>query len=57
MKKLMNRVDDVLTESLRGFGAAHADIVSVNFEPTFVTRKGCAESRQGGADLGRRLGP
>ncbi len=39
MKKLMNQVDDVLTESLRGFGAAHADIVSVNFEPTFVTRK------------------
>jgi dihydroxyacetone kinase-like protein len=40
MKKLMNRVEDVLTESLRGFGAAHADIVSVHFEPTFVTRKG-----------------
>ncbi len=28
MKKFMNKVDDVLTESLRGFGAAHADIVS-----------------------------
>jgi dihydroxyacetone kinase-like protein len=39
MKKLMNRVEDVLTESLRGFGAAHADIVSVNFEPTYVARK------------------
>ncbi|WP_088348129.1 MULTISPECIES: dihydroxyacetone kinase subunit DhaK [Rhodomicrobium] len=39
MKKLMNAVDDVLTESLRGFGAAHADIVSVHFEPMFVTRK------------------
>ena len=39
MKKLMNRVDDVLTESLRGFAAAHADIVSVNYEPTYVTRK------------------
>ncbi len=39
MKKLMNRVEDVLTESLRGFGAAHADIVAVNFEPTFVMRK------------------
>jgi dihydroxyacetone kinase-like protein len=45
MKKFMNKVDDVLTESLRGFGAAHADIVSVHFEPTFVTRKGGA--RQG----------
>ena len=29
MKKLINAVDAVLTESLRGFGAAHADIVSV----------------------------
>lgn len=45
MKKLMNKVDDVLTESLRGFGAAHADIVSVHFEPTFVARKG--GTRQG----------
>jgi dihydroxyacetone kinase-like protein len=40
MKKLMNRVEDVLTESLRGFGAAHADLVTVNFDPTFVARKG-----------------
>jgi phosphoenolpyruvate---glycerone phosphotransferase subunit DhaK len=40
MKKLMNRIDDVLTESLRGFGLAHADLVSVQFEPTFVARKG-----------------
>jgi dihydroxyacetone kinase-like protein len=42
MKKLMNRVDDILSESLRGFGAAHADLVEVHFEPTFVTRKGAA---------------
>ena len=39
MKKLMNAVDDVLTESLRGFGRAHADIVSVNLDPMFVTRR------------------
>lgn len=39
MKKLMNAVDDVLTESLRGFGAAHGDIVSVNLEPMYVTRQ------------------
>jgi dihydroxyacetone kinase-like protein len=44
MKKLMNQVDQVLTESLRGFGAAHADLVAVHFEPTFVTRKGDAKS-------------
>ena len=36
MKKLMNAVDNVLTESLRGFGAAHADLVTVDVEPTFV---------------------
>jgi dihydroxyacetone kinase-like protein len=40
MKKLMNQVDQVLTESLRGFGAAHADLITVHFEPTFVARKG-----------------
>ena len=40
MKKLMNAVEDILAESLRGFGAAHADIVSVSLDPMFVTRKG-----------------
>jgi dihydroxyacetone kinase-like protein len=40
MKKLINAVDDVLAESLRGFGAAHADIVEVSLDPRFVTRKG-----------------
>jgi phosphoenolpyruvate---glycerone phosphotransferase subunit DhaK len=44
MKKFLNAVDDILTESLRGFGAAHADLVTVNFEPTFVARKGGAKS-------------
>ncbi len=40
MKKLMNEVDNLLSESLRGFGAAHSDIVSVNLEPMYVMRKG-----------------
>ena len=40
MKKLMNAVEDVLTESLRGFGAAHAGIAEVSLAPMFVTRKG-----------------
>jgi len=39
MKKLINAVDAVLTESLTGFGRAHADLVEVAFEPTFVRRK------------------
>lgn len=38
MKKLINSVDNILTESLNGFAAAHADIVRVHHEPTFVTR-------------------
>src|SRR6185295_401328 len=38
MKKFVNRVDDVLTEALRGFGAAHGDLVTVSFDPTYVTR-------------------
>lgn len=38
MKKLINAVDDVLTQSLTGFGAAHADIVSVNLDPKWVRR-------------------
>jgi dihydroxyacetone kinase-like protein len=38
MKKFVNRVDDVLAEALRGFGAAHRDIVKVNVDPTYVTR-------------------
>ena len=38
MKKLINDVDNVLAESLAGFGLAHSDIVKVNLEPKFVTR-------------------
>jgi dihydroxyacetone kinase-like protein len=38
MKKFVNRVEDILTEALRGFAAAHGDILKVNFEPTYVTR-------------------
>ena len=39
MKKLINGVDDVLRESLRGFGLAHADLVEVFDEPRFVARR------------------
>ena len=30
MKKFVNNVDDILTESLTGFGNAHNDILEVN---------------------------
>ena len=39
MKKLINDVDDVLAESLDGFAAAHADIVSLGAERKFVQRR------------------
>ena len=42
MKKIINAVEDILTESLRGFGAAHAEIVTVSLDPKLVTRKGGA---------------
>jgi dihydroxyacetone kinase-like protein len=38
MKKLINAVDDVLAESLQGFGAVHADILKVNLDPKYITR-------------------
>jgi len=39
MKKLLNSVDTMLVEALRGFGAAHADIVAVSEEPAFIRRR------------------
>src|SRR5689334_10241990 len=39
MKKLINGVDTVLSESLDGFAAAHADIVSLGADRLFVRRK------------------
>ena len=39
MKKFINNVDNMLVESLSGFVAAHHDLVSLNLNPHFVTRK------------------
>ncbi|WP_223690803.1 dihydroxyacetone kinase subunit DhaK [Leifsonia poae] len=38
MKKLINGVTDVVSESLDGFARAHADIVTVSHDPDFVSR-------------------
>ena len=38
MKKFVNTVDNMLTESLRGFASAHRDIVNLHTEPAFITR-------------------
>lgn len=39
MKKLINATDNVLAESLDGFAAAHADIVTLGDDRKFVQRK------------------
>ena len=39
MKKLINRADTVLEESLDGFAAAHADILQLGTERKFVRRR------------------
>ena len=39
MKKFINSVDHFLEESLRGFAAAHADLVELHLHPTFLTRR------------------
>ena len=39
MKKFVNKVEEILTESLTGFGNAHSDILEVKLSPDFVARK------------------
>ncbi len=38
MKKLINQVDNVVVESLKGMQAAHADLIQVHYDPHFITR-------------------
>lgn len=39
MKKFINSVETLLDESLVGFSKAHADIIELNMEPHFISRK------------------
>jgi phosphoenolpyruvate---glycerone phosphotransferase subunit DhaK len=39
MKKFINAPEDVVKESLAGFGAAHSDLVRIDFENQIVVRK------------------
>ena len=39
MKKLINNVDDLVSESLAGLGAAHADLVRIDAANNVVIRK------------------
>lgn len=45
MKKFLNNVDNVLAESLTGFGAAHADLVKVHLDPNYVVRAKKAQNK------------
>ena len=38
MKKFLNTTESLLNESLQGFAKAHADIISLNTQPHFITR-------------------
>ena len=44
MKKLINDPQNVVSESVEGFGLAHADVVEVHTDPLFVARAGGAVS-------------
>jgi phosphoenolpyruvate---glycerone phosphotransferase subunit DhaK len=39
MKKFVNNVDNMLTESLSGFASAHHDLVTLHLDPNFIRRK------------------
>jgi dihydroxyacetone kinase-like protein len=38
MKKFINAVDDVLSESLKGFASAHRDLITLHLDPNYVVR-------------------
>ena len=44
MKKLINQVDDVVAEALRGMAAAHPDLIEINLAPDYVVRRGAPAS-------------
>ena len=39
MKKLINNVDDVVTEALAGMEALHPELIRVDYENQLVVRK------------------
>ena len=56
MKKLINDPENVVAESVEGFGWAHDDIVEVRTAPLFVLRKGGAVEGQVGLVSGGGAG-
>ena len=45
MKKFVNDIDALLHESLQGLALAHADLLELHLEPTYVTRKKLAKKK------------
>ena len=43
MKKLINDIESLLEDSLKGFASVHRDIITFNQQPYFVSRKVQAE--------------
>jgi dihydroxyacetone kinase-like protein len=39
MKKFINKTDNFIIDSLKGFAKAHDDLVELSLDPIFVTRK------------------
>ena len=52
MKKLLNEPADAVADSLAGFALAHADLVQVHRDPTYVTRVGGATTGKVGVVSG-----
>jgi dihydroxyacetone kinase-like protein len=48
MKKLINKPADLVTEALRGLGAAHKDLLIVSLEPKYVKRRDAPVARKVG---------
>lgn len=38
MKKLINKPENVVVESLQGMAAAHSDLIRVHYDPTYIVR-------------------
>jgi phosphoenolpyruvate---glycerone phosphotransferase subunit DhaK len=45
MKKFVNNITNMLIESLIGFEKAHSDLVTLNLDPTYLTRKNKAKDK------------
>jgi len=45
MKKFVNKIENMLAESLTGFAKAHSNLVALSLAPTYLTRAEKAENK------------